>query len=217
MRPVTQQKPLYAGVSTRSVETAYGTDSAYLPPSMYPQPATAARVDGTTIRITSSTPAAAPVKPAKFPTAPLAQRDVGKRAPKSGITEPPIMGGISIERRAPAAATANSQITASSVRLAPMVVTQNRGNAPGMENVHAHNNAGLTFYNAGSYEYAIEEFTQAISASPEFTIAYNNRGVAYAQLGKFDLALNDFNQALRLNPYYFDAQHNREVTRPLVR
>jgi tetratricopeptide (TPR) repeat protein len=79
----------------------------------------------------------------------------------------------------------------------------------------AHNNPGV-FYNLGiialkqkHYDYAINNFSQAIELKPNLTNAYVNRGVAYLKTGDSEKAVQDFTQAVALNPTDPEIYYNR--------
>jgi tetratricopeptide (TPR) repeat protein len=52
---------------------------------------------------------------------------------------------------------------------------------------------------AGNYESATQNFTQAIDVRPDFTDAYKNRGQAYGLDNQNDKAIADFTQAIQLD------------------
>jgi tetratricopeptide (TPR) repeat protein len=59
-----------------------------------------------------------------------------------------------------------------------------------------------------------EDYTQAITISPEYSQAYYNRGIAYYKKKKPNLALNDFEQAARLfQDQNDDVNHQRAIER----
>lgn len=58
-------------------------------------------------------------------------------------------------------------------------------------------------------ERAIEHYTRAIQASPDFFFAYFCRGFERAHLGDHDGAIADYSTAIKLNPRFFSAYLNR--------
>ena len=72
-----------------------------------------------------------------------------------------------------------------------------------------HFNRGETFRNRNEWDSAIQEYTEAIWANPDYAEAYTNRGIAYRQQGDHDRAIADHNEALRINPKYATAYNNR--------
>ncbi|KAG8124308.1 hypothetical protein E2320_019616 [Naja naja] len=52
---------------------------------------------------------------------------------------------------------------------------------------------------------AMDDYTSAIQAQPDFEIPYYNRGLILYRLGLFDEALKDFRKVLELNPKFEDA------------
>lgn len=59
---------------------------------------------------------------------------------------------------------------------------------------------GLSLYDQGYYEAAVEAFDEAIRQSPRSAAAWANRGVARIRLGDLQGALADFTRALELKP-----------------
>ena len=94
------------------------------------------------------------------------------------------------------------------------------------EEPSAHNNLGMSYFKAGDFEDATNEYTKAIQNiktdnknneyDPEVrnTIAIfcNNRGLAFYHQYKYEEAKQDFNEAISLNPkdaiYYFNRGNN---------
>jgi RNA polymerase-binding protein DksA len=60
---------------------------------------------------------------------------------------------------------------------------------------------GKEFLFKGSYDKAIECFTQAIKLAPYDAYFYGWRGLAYYGKGEYDKAIEDFTQAIKLDPY----------------
>ena len=73
--------------------------------------------------------------------------------------------------------------------------------------------AGLAHAEKGSWQAAIDAYSAAIKARPEWLEAYVNRGVAKAALGDYAGAIKDYDAALRLDPQDTDALLNRGVAR----
>ena len=59
---------------------------------------------------------------------------------------------------------------------------------------------GVARYKAEMYDEAIEHYTNAIRANPDFAYAYNNRGATYNDKKIYELAIKDFNKAINLRP-----------------
>ena len=68
---------------------------------------------------------------------------------------------------------------------------------------------GYQHYNAGRFQEAIADYTQAIKRKPDYAVAYNNRGVLYRKLGDVEAALRDYNAALQHDPQNANAYNNR--------
>lgn len=59
--------------------------------------------------------------------------------------------------------------------------------------------------------HAVEYYTKAIEANPDFEAAYKNRGAAFIQLKEFDDAQFDLGKALELDPSYIEADYELAV------
>uniref|UniRef100_A0A8C3YLW2 Tetratricopeptide repeat domain 32 n=1 Tax=Catagonus wagneri TaxID=51154 RepID=A0A8C3YLW2_9CETA len=69
----------------------------------------------------------------------------------------------------------------------------------------AYNNRGqIKYFRVDFYE-AMDDYTSAIEAQPDFEVPYYNRGLILYRLGCFDDALEDFKKVLNLNPGFQDA------------
>jgi tetratricopeptide (TPR) repeat protein len=79
-----------------------------------------------------------------------------------------------------------------------------------------YNNLGFAYGNAGLYDKAIENLTEAIRINPAFDDAYYNRGNIYAKLGQYNNAVRDYTSALAINQDYFNAYNNRGVVYSLM-
>jgi tetratricopeptide (TPR) repeat protein len=75
--------------------------------------------------------------------------------------------------------------------------------------VHAHNNRGLSFYAEGEYDRALADYDRAIGLDPGYVHAYNNRGLLFYTQKDYDRALADFDKAIELNHRYVHAYNNR--------
>lgn len=60
--------------------------------------------------------------------------------------------------------------------------------------------AGDRNYESGNLAGALNDYSLAVRANPEFAEAYYRRGVAYQALGNLEAALEDFNAALAITP-----------------
>ncbi|KAM6458936.1 tetratricopeptide repeat protein 32 [Python bivittatus] len=69
----------------------------------------------------------------------------------------------------------------------------------------ALNNRGQIKYLRVEFYEAMDDYTSAIEAQPDFEIPYYNRGLILYRLGFFDEALKDFRKVLELNPKFEDA------------
>lgn len=62
--------------------------------------------------------------------------------------------------------------------------------------------AGLAYAEKGSWQAAIDAYSDALESRPDWVDAYVNRGVARAALGDYTGAIRDYDEALRLDPEY---------------
>ena len=67
----------------------------------------------------------------------------------------------------------------------------------------------MKYIDEGDFDYAIENFTNAIKLKPNNANAYNNRGVCFYKQGNYELALNDYNLAIELYPNFYEVYFNR--------
>ncbi len=69
---------------------------------------------------------------------------------------------------------------------------------------------GMTCFEEGEYEQAVELFTRALRLSlGDLAETHLYRGLCYAYLEAYDRAMSDFNDALRRNPYIADVYNER--------
>jgi len=67
---------------------------------------------------------------------------------------------------------------------------------------------GVSLFDQGNYEEALEQFNKAIELNPKNYIAHNYVGLVYFELRAYDQAIEYFNKAIELKPNRFMA-HNR--------
>ena len=72
-----------------------------------------------------------------------------------------------------------------------------------------HFEQGVAYRDVGQWDNAIDAYTKAIEADPDFAVAYNNRGYAYTVKNNFDRAIADFDRAIDLDPGQAIAYFNR--------
>ena len=70
-------------------------------------------------------------------------------------------------------------------------------------------NRGVTWYEMGNYDRAIQDYNEATKLNPNFEQAFFNRGNAYSEKGQFERAIQDYNRAIELKPDYAKAFNNR--------
>ena len=71
------------------------------------------------------------------------------------------------------------------------------------------NTNGVALNNMGSYQYAIDKYSEAIDLIDYYALAYYNRGLARSNLGFFKKAIKDYDKAIELSKNYKDAYYNR--------
>ena len=72
---------------------------------------------------------------------------------------------------------------------------------------------GNAKFDAGDYDGAMEDYTQALRLKPDDALAFYNRGVTKAKLGDYRGAMEDYTQVLRLKPDDALAFHHRGVAK----
>ena len=77
------------------------------------------------------------------------------------------------------------------------------------KNFIVHDGLGIALFEEGKIEEAINHFSEAILANPNYSNAYLNRGIAYFKLGKYQRAIDDFNKAIQLRPDYTPLYYHR--------
>jgi protein O-mannosyl-transferase len=73
----------------------------------------------------------------------------------------------------------------------------------------AYHNRGLTYYRAGRFDRAAEDFDKALELKPDDIDAYCSLGMVYLNIGIPDKAIESFDKAIALKPTYFMAYNNR--------
>ena len=61
-----------------------------------------------------------------------------------------------------------------------------------------YHSRGFSYFGKNQYDFAIDDFTNAIKLDPKFLAAFYNRGVAYFEMGQYDLSITDFTRAMEL-------------------
>jgi len=78
------------------------------------------------------------------------------------------------------------------------------------DNYLAFNNLGVSLFDEGRFEEAIDQYNKGICILPNALI-FDNRGAAYGKLGRYNLAIEDFNKAIGLDAGDQTAYFNRGV------
>lgn len=78
-------------------------------------------------------------------------------------------------------------------------------------NAMEFNGIGIDLYKKKKYEYAIYNYTQALSLDPGLAVIYINRAKAYFRSEQFDSAIKDCSQAIALDSTLFEAYDLRGV------
>jgi tetratricopeptide (TPR) repeat protein len=68
----------------------------------------------------------------------------------------------------------------------------------------------MAHYNAGHYEQALADYSQALDLDPTYANTYYSRGNTYYALHQYEQALEDYEQALKLDPTHSEAQKWRQ-------
>ncbi|HYP26376.1 MAG TPA: tetratricopeptide repeat protein [Blastocatellia bacterium] len=67
---------------------------------------------------------------------------------------------------------------------------------------------GVSYYESGEFEKAIEAYRQAIRLRPDSQESYYHLGMAYSSLGRYKEAVEAYNNAIRIKPDYAAAYYN---------
>ena len=68
--------------------------------------------------------------------------------------------------------------------------------------------AGVSYYESGDYEKAIEAYKRAIQLEPGSADSHYHLGMAFSSLGRFKEAIQAYNGAIRIKPEYAAAYYN---------
>src|SRR5258708_5872736 len=79
------------------------------------------------------------------------------------------------------------------------------------QSAEAYIDRGDTFADAGDFDNAIADYTEALRLNPQNTDAFNNRGLVYVDKGDLDNAIADYSEAIRLEPTFDIAYSNRGI------
>jgi tetratricopeptide (TPR) repeat protein len=70
---------------------------------------------------------------------------------------------------------------------------------------------------AGKYDEAIADFTEAIKLDPKYAYAYNNRAACYIKQQKYKEAIADCDKAIQIDANYGLAYLNRGIAKEMTR
>ncbi|WP_083556423.1 tetratricopeptide repeat protein [Hyphomicrobium sp. NDB2Meth4] len=84
--------------------------------------------------------------------------------------------------------------------IAACTQTINAANESAEQIAKAHHNRGMAYLDLGRTPTAIDDFTKAITLSPDFALPYYARGNAYYQLDQNEKALRDYDKYVALAP-----------------
>jgi tetratricopeptide (TPR) repeat protein len=68
---------------------------------------------------------------------------------------------------------------------------------------------GISFFNAGKYNEAIQCYDKALAIDPYYIHALNNKGYVLRSVGEYKEAMEYFDKALAIDPYSDDALYNK--------
>jgi serine/threonine protein kinase/tetratricopeptide (TPR) repeat protein len=128
----------------------------------------------------------------------------GKHSPASTITPAPSVAIVQ--------ATPQTSFTSESTpQPSPGTKTpkQTSGQPPAGTNVANLFNQARSEAQAGQYDKAVADYTEAIRLKADYAEAYNGRGQAYFNLKQFDKAISDYGEAIRLKADFAEAYSNR--------
>ena len=74
-----------------------------------------------------------------------------------------------------------------------------------------HASRGLAYMEREQYDFAIEEYTQAIEEAPGTGELYSFRALAYLYKGQYGSAISDCNRAIELSPSYAPSYYIKAV------
>ncbi len=80
--------------------------------------------------------------------------------------------------------------------------------AAGLARAKAHTDLGAIYFQQNKLEVALDEFTQAIQAYPNYALAYNGLGMVRAALGEDNQAEANFKKAIQLQPQNSESHNN---------
>jgi tetratricopeptide (TPR) repeat protein len=69
-----------------------------------------------------------------------------------------------------------------------------------MDDAEKYFNLGLSQFEIGEYDKAIESYTKTIALYPNYYAAYNNRGITKMEMGNLQAALKDFEESITIEP-----------------
>lgn len=81
-------------------------------------------------------------------------------------------------------------------------------NAAALARAKAHTDLGAVYFQQNKLEVALDEFTQAIQAYPNYALAYNGLGMVRAALGEDAQAEANFKKAIQLQPSNSESHNN---------
>jgi tetratricopeptide (TPR) repeat protein len=81
-------------------------------------------------------------------------------------------------------------------------------NSQESENAERYFKVGVSYYESGQYQQAIEAYKHAVRLNAEYADANYNLGMAYSSLGQYKEAIEAYKKAIRINPDYEAAYYN---------
>jgi tetratricopeptide (TPR) repeat protein len=90
----------------------------------------------------------------------------------------------------------------------PAFASGRQAGSQGRGSAERYFKAGVSYYEAGQYQQAIDAYILAVRLDPENADANYNLGMAYGSLGQYKEAIEAYKRAIRIKPDYENAYYN---------
>lgn len=91
------------------------------------------------------------------------------------------------------------------------------GNKEVKKQADASRRLGESYYRAGEFTHALEEFVKAEKLNSKDPVLHNDLGLVYAEKGDYEQALYHLNKALKLKSHYPEAENNMGVVYSILK